>query len=109
MLPRQVLERLLMAAPGAPWARVIYLGDGANDACPAARLVRPPHPPQRPPPGPGLWRLAQSRAKRPAFPVSAWPGHSHPARTMSTAERGRLLLEQPGHAHARVAVQRCAP
>ena len=34
-----MLEQLLMAAPGAPWARVVYLGDGANDACPAARLV----------------------------------------------------------------------
>ncbi|KAK9837474.1 hypothetical protein WJX81_005006 [Elliptochloris bilobata] len=34
----QVLERLLLAASGAPWTCVVYLGDGANDACPAARL-----------------------------------------------------------------------
>jgi len=33
---RQVLERALLARP--PAGRVVYLGDGANDACPAARL-----------------------------------------------------------------------
>ena len=36
----RLLSRLLVAGPGAPYARgCLYLGDGANDACPAASCL----------------------------------------------------------------------
>ena len=38
----RLLSRLLVAGPGAPYARgCLYLGDGANDVCPAASCLGP--------------------------------------------------------------------
>ena len=81
----RLLARLVVAGPGAPYARgVLYLGDGANDVCPAASCL-----------GAADAALARERygkeGRRAAFGAAVLPPSSPSVPPASLLPKTRLL------------------